>query len=176
MYLKVVVSAPLNGNVRPMATRIGDIYAVEVAPGRVKVFHHVVNDATQLGSNVIRAFTPVISADSLPEQMAALDGEVDFYAHTLCALGIKLGFWRKVGHQKPHQEVTVWFRDSNDYGNPNIKVSNDWWVWKVGQKSKRIGPLSPQYKNSEIGIVFSAPAIVSRLRTGNYGIVYPAYE
>jgi hypothetical protein len=156
--------------------RIGDIYAVEVAEGQVKLFHHVANDASQLGSNVIRAYKPAYSAAALPHMSVILNAEVDFHAHAVCSLGVKLGYWQKVSHVKPASEVTVWFRDSNDYGNPSITISRDWWVWRVGQPSKHIGPLRGEYVCAEIGIVFSPVDIASRVRTGSFGIVYPAYE
>jgi hypothetical protein len=156
--------------------RIGDIYAVETSAGQVKLFHHVANDASQLGSNVIRAYRSAYSAASLPHVLELLKAEVDFHAHAVCSFGIKLGYWQKVAHVKPATEVTVWFRDSTDYGNPSIKISKDWWVWKVNQPSKHIGQLRGEYVGAEIGIVFNPAAIVSRVLTGSFGIVYPAYE
>jgi hypothetical protein len=30
-----------------------------------------------------------------------LNAEVDFHAHAVCSLGVKLGYWQKVSHVKP---------------------------------------------------------------------------
>ena len=142
----------------------------------VKLFHYVAKDETQLSSNVIRSFLPTFRADALPSPSEVVAAEVEFHAHTFCALGVKLGFWRKVGHITPVGDVAVWFRDSSDYGNPSVRVSNNWWVWKINQPQKRIGTLRGEYVDSEIGIVISADCIVLRMKTGSYGFVYPAYK
>jgi hypothetical protein len=159
-----------------MAIRVGDLYAIDLSEGLVKVFHHVQNDSSQLNSNVIRVFAERFLLAAIPPAEHFLEATVEFNAHTLCSLGLKMKCWKKIGHVKPTREVSGWFRDSGDYGNPSVVVSSDWWVWRVNEKSKRVGRLRGEYIVSEIGIVFSPPVIEERARSGRYNIVYPAHE
>lgn len=88
-----------------------------------------------------------------------------------------MGYWDKVGNINDIGRTDhILFRDSGDYGNPQIKISQDWWVWKVNGEQRHIGKLEGEYKKAEIGIVMDAESIVSRMKTGKYDGYYPAYE
>jgi hypothetical protein len=90
--------------------------------------------------------------------------------------GIGLGFWEKVGNIANVGKVNAVFRDSGDYGNPEVKVSQDWWIWKLNEEQKRVGKLEGENQKAEIGSVIPPDSIVHRMRTGKYDFVYPAYK
>jgi hypothetical protein len=101
---------------------------------------------------------------------------VDFYCHATPLRGKKLGFWSKVGFRRVDKSFVMLFRDSNDYGNPKVRVSNNWWVWEPNQPHRKLGRLTGEFRKAEIGVVISPNGVVNRIRTGKYGMFYPAYE
>jgi hypothetical protein len=158
-------------------TKIGDVFEVVIDDKAKKYFQYITNDLTQLNSDVIRVFKrqyPIKATLNVSEIVA---DEVEFYAHCVTKWGIKLGCWKKVGN---HTEVgkfdQVLFIDSRDYGDPSIKVSHNWWVWKINEEQNYIGKLTEKYKNAEIGVVIAADRIVNQMQTGEYNFVYPEYE
>jgi hypothetical protein len=158
-------------------TKIGDIYSVKIDERSKKYFQYIVNDLAQLNSDVIRAFKKVYSLEDNPSLSEIIMDEVEFYAHCITKLGVKMGYWEKVGNTNVIREYDhVIFRDSADYGNPKIKVSNDWWIWKINHEQARVGKLVGPYRNAEIGIVMDPESIVHRMRTGNYDGIYPDFE
>jgi hypothetical protein len=158
-------------------TKIGDVFFVRTNDNSKKYFQYIINDLTQLNSDVIRAFKRSYRVDSNPDLLEITNGEIDFYAHCVISLGIKMGYWDKVGNINDIGRTDhILFRDSGDYGNPKIKISQDWWVWKVNGEQRQIGKLEGEYKKAEIGIVMDAESIVSRMKTGKYDGYYPAYE
>ncbi|KGM38546.1 hypothetical protein JY96_21725 [Aquabacterium sp. NJ1] len=159
-----------------MACRIGDLYMVDLGNGQMRVFHHLLNDFTQLGGNVVRIFKAPIPISDKIDLSSIVSSEVDFHAHTFCAVGVKLGLWKKIGHSKAGAPVTTWFRDSLDYGKPDVKVSQDWVVWRVNEARKHIGPLEGQYINADIGVIFSPITLHKRLTDREYQFAYPGFE
>jgi hypothetical protein len=157
-------------------TRLGDVFSVIIDGNSKKYFHHVANDLTQLNSDVIRAFKTTYPLDANPELKEIVKGEIGFYAHCVIKWGIKFGFWQKVGNCSDVGKVDVLFRSSSDDGNPQIKVSHNWWVWKINEEQKRVGRLEGENQNAEIGSVIPPDSIVHRLRTGQYDFVYPSYQ
>lgn len=93
----------------------------------------------------------------------------------LFAFGVKYGFWRKIGSVKPKDIPDIMFRDSEDYGNPETRISKRWWVWTVNGEQRYVGKLIGEHVNSEIGIVISPDSIVYRMKNGKYDFIYPGY-
>jgi len=158
-------------------TKIGDVFSVKINANRKKYLQYIVSDLTQLNSDVIRAFKKTYPIDANPDLSEIVKGEVEFYAHCVTKWGIKLGFWEKAGNIADVGKIDhILFRDSGDYGNPQIKVSQDWWIWKINEEQKRVGKLEGENRKAEIGIVMDADSIVHRMKTGKYNGFYPEYE
>ena len=160
-----------------VSIKIGDIFSVKVDDEHVKYFQFIITDKTQLSSDVIRAFKDLYPAGSSVDLMTIISGEVDFYTHAFIRVGCKMGYWEKVGH---HLEVGrtdhILFRNSGDYGNPTIKISNDWWVWNINHEQKRVGKLLGDNTKAEIGVVMDPESIVHKMKFGFFDGFYPEYE
>ncbi|MBI5326539.1 MAG: hypothetical protein HZB41_14910 [Ignavibacteriae bacterium] len=160
-----------------LRTQIGDIFSVKIDEHHKKYFQYIINDLTQLNSDVIRAFKCAYNINDKPELWDLIKNEVDFYAHCVTDIGIKYGYWEKVGNKAEVGKINhILFRSSRDSGNPAIKVSHNWWVWKINEEQKYLGKLRDKYISAEIGIVVTPEDIVTRLRTGKYDFVYPDFE
>jgi hypothetical protein len=160
---------------RSSKTKIGDVFSVPLDESSKKYFQYIADDLSQLNSSVIRAFKKAYAIDSAPDLQKIVSDDVDFYAHVVIKWGIKLNLWEKVGNVPFAGRVEVLFRDTNDYGNPEVKSSSNWYVWKVNQEFKQVGKLEGEYRNAEIGIVVAPPDIAHRMRTGEYEFLYPEY-
>lgn len=158
-------------------TKIGDVFSAKIDDNNKKYFQYIVSDLTQLNSDVIRAFEKVYPINTNPDLSEIINGEVEFYAHCVTKLGIKMGYWEKVGNVSDVEKTDhILFRDSGDYGNPQIKISQDWWVWKINEEQKRVGKLTGENRKAEIGLVINPESIVYRMRTGEYDFkAYPSY-
>lgn len=156
-------------------TKLGDVFSVKTEDNRIKYFQYIISDLTQLNSDVIRAFRKEYSSSANLDLKEIVNGEVEFYAHCVLKIGLKLGYWEKVGNISDVGRMDhILFRDSSDYGNPQVKVSQEWWVWKINEDQKRIGKLTGKYQKAEIGLVLNPDNIVCRMRTGRYmHIAYP---
>lgn len=154
---------------------VGDVFEVRLDTSSKHFFQYVADDATQLNSHVVRVFRQAYGANESPDLSGVIRGEVDFHAHVLLGIGIKQQLWRKVGHVLPPRDVDVLFRDTNDYGNPSIKVSNNWYVWRVNGPFERIGTMSAEYEGAEVGVVVPPDSLLCRMRSGRYDFVYPDY-
>ena len=82
---------------------------------------------------MIRAFRDSYPLDASPDLLDVVRGNVDFYAHVVLKWGIQMKLWEKVGNVPFTGKLEALFRASNDYGNPAVKVSHNWRVWKVGE-------------------------------------------
>ena len=60
-----------------------------------KYFQCVANDTYQLNNCVIRGFKKEYLLDESPKLEIILQGEVEFYAHCILSLGIRLNLWEK---------------------------------------------------------------------------------
>jgi hypothetical protein len=162
-----------------VVTKIGEVFAVRLDDDSCKYFQYVANDLTQLNSDVIRAFKatqPILQKPDFPE---ILRGEVDFYAHCAVNLGVKLNLWEKVGRVADVGRVDVLFRGTRDYGwrpGEEVRVSHNWYIWRVNEPRRDVGELLGAHREAEIGLVMSPYDIVERMRTGEYGGVYPGYQ
>jgi hypothetical protein len=155
---------------------VGDLFEVQVDPESTRVFQYISDDATQLHSNVVRVFRETYKVGEPMDVRHILDGEIDFHAHVFLMIGLRQKCWQKIGHAEPPRDLdTVLFRDSNDYGDPKIKISKNWYVWKINSATKHVGVLSERYQGAEIGVVLPPKSFVDRMRTGKYDFVYPGY-
>jgi hypothetical protein len=154
--------------------REGDIFEVPVEDGK-KYFQFICLDYTQLNSEVIRAFKKKYSKSyrAIPDEIVA--GEVEFHAHTMIRLGYKMGLYTKVGSDRNYLEENIVWRDSNDYGNPEISISKNWYIWRTGSKMKTVRNKRRVLDNTEIGIVVNPMDIIHRMQFGRYDFVYPEY-
>jgi hypothetical protein len=157
------------------STKTGDVFSVKIDNSNKKYFQYIVSDLTQLNSDVIRAFKKVYPLNANPDLSEIVKGYVEFYAHCVTKLGLKMGCWEKVGNIADVGNFDeVLFRSSGD--NPQMKVSQNWWIWKINEEQKLIGKLEGENKKSEIGSVIPPDSIVHRMQTGKYDFVYPEYE
>jgi len=162
-------------------TKIGDVFFVKIDENNKKYLQYIVSDLTQLNSDVIRAFKEVYPISANPDLSEIVKGEVEFYAHCVTKLGIKIGYWESIGNIADVGNTTnILFRDTNDYGSKpgeQIQVSQNWYVWKINDNDfTRVGKLEGENQKSEIGIVISPDSIVHRMRTGGYDFIYPDYQ
>ncbi|CAM4172480.1 hypothetical protein F901_02603 [Acinetobacter dispersus] len=156
-------------------TKIGDIFSVKLDENRKKYFQLIAFDLTQLNSDVIRAFNKVYSPNDNPDLLELVSGEVEFHAHCVTKFGLKLGFWAKVGNIAELGSIDVLFRSCGDRSQ-KVKVSQDWWVWKVNEEQRQVGKLEGENRKAEIGSVIPPDSIVHRIKTGTYDFVYPEFE
>lgn len=158
-------------------TTLGDVFSVKLDDNTKKYIQYVATDLTQLNSDVIRAFKKTYSINATPDLSEIVKGEVEFYAHCVTKWGIKLNLWEKIGNIADIGKVEVLFRDTNDYGSkPDIepiKISSNWYVWKINEDFKHIGKLEGNYKESFIGIVVNPHGIIELLKGKKYPINYP---
>lgn len=165
-----------------MNTKIGDVFTVEIDNYRNKYFQLVAFDLTQLNSDVIRVFKKVYSKNAIPELSEIVNGEIEFFAHCVTKLGLKMNLWRKVGNTtKVGDPTQVLFRGTNDYGSKvgevPIQVSQNWYVWRINDKEfTRVGKLQGENRKAEIGIVVNPYDVVERMKTGKYSFFYPDFE
>lgn len=167
--------------IKRVITKIGDIFSVQINEKNKKYFQLITLDSTQLNSDVIRAFKTEYPIDVDPDLQEIVKGEVEFYAHCVTKWGVKLGYWEKVGKSDDIGHLDhILFRDTNDYGHTEgdepIRVSDDWYVWRIGGKFTDVGKLEGENRLAEIGIVLNPESIVHRMKTGEYTGFYPRYE
>lgn len=160
-------------------TKIGDVFCVKLDDNNKKYFQYVANDLTQLNSDVIKAFKKTYPIDANPDLSEVVKDEIAFYAHCVTNFGVKIGVWDKVGKAAIEGDLDVLFRGSRDsgikLGDEPVKISDKWYVWKINEDFKYVGILEGENKKAEIGVVVNPFDIVHRMRTGEYGFVYPGY-
>ena len=162
-------------------TKIGDVFSVKVGESKRKYFQLIAFDLRQLNSDVIKVFKKVYPINSNPDLSEIVNGEVEFYAHCVTKLGLKMGYWEGVGNiANTGNTTSILFRDTNDYGSKpgeQIKISHKWYVWKINDNDfTRVGKLEGENRKAEIGIVINPNSIVHRMQTGKYDFVYPEFE
>jgi len=163
-------------------TKIGDVFSVKIDENSKKYFQYIVNDLTQLNSDVIRSFRKLYPVNETPHLSEIVNDDVEFYAHCVTKLGLKMNLWEKIGNTKEIGDINqILFRDTNDYGSKvgeePIRISHHWYVWRINDdKFTRIGKLEGTNQNAEIGIVVNPYDIVERVKTGKYSFFYPDFE
>lgn len=156
-------------------TKTGDVFSVKIDDSSKKYFQYIVSDLTQLNSDVIRAFKKGYPINANPDLSEIVNGEVEFYAHCVTKLGLKMGYWEKVGNTDDVGEFDdVLFRSSGD--DPQTKVSHNWWVWKINDDQRHVGKIAGENRKAEIGSVIPPDSIVHRMQTGEYDFAYPDFE
>ncbi|MCB0687932.1 MAG: hypothetical protein KDC53_15455 [Saprospiraceae bacterium] len=162
-------------------TKIGDIFCVKIDDNSKKYFQYIVSDLTQLNSDVIRAFKKLYPANANPDLLEIVNGEVEFYAHCVTKLGLKMNLWEKVGNTTEiGNTANILFRGTSDYGvwidDEPIRISEKWYVWKINEPFKDIGKLQNENRKAEIGVVVNPYDVVERMKTGKYSFFYPDFE
>lgn len=163
-------------------TKIGDVFSVKIDDNSKKYFQLIAFDLMQLNSDVIRAFKKVYPLDVNPDLQEIIKEEVEFYAHCVTKLGLKMKLWESVGNIDEIGTISnIIFRDTNDYGSKlgeePIKVSNKWYVWRINDKDfTTVGKLVGENRKAEIGVVVNPYEIVERIKTGKYSFFYPGFE
>jgi hypothetical protein len=159
---------------------VGDVFSVPIGVNAKKYFQYIASDFSQLNADVIRAFARVYPLSETPDMDAVVSDEVCFHAHVVIRWGLKMDLWSKAGHAGIHGAVNVLFRDTNDYGTipgkEPIRVSHNWYVWRIGEPFRHVGSLEGENRSAEIGIVASPENIVERMRSGRYLFTYPGFE
>jgi hypothetical protein len=118
-----------------------------------------------------------IFINSTPDLIEVAQGEIDFYAHTMVAPGVKLGLWEKAGKAPIFKEVDVIFCRSRDYTEGNkVTISERWEVWQINGEFRYVGKLQGENRKAEIGLVEPPISIVHRMKTGKYWGYYPGFE
>lgn len=163
-------------------TKIGDVFSVKIDESNKKYFQLVAFDLTQLNSDVIRAFKKVYSISANPELAEIVKGEIEFYAHCVTKLGLKISLWESVGNTTEIGNTkNILFRDTNDYGakvgEGSIKVSHKWYVWHINDSDfTSVGKLAGENQKAFIGIVMNPLGIIELLKGNKYPVNYPEFE
>jgi len=163
-------------------TKIGDVFSVKIDDNNKKYFQLITFDLMQLNSDVIRAFKKIYSCNDNPELSKIISEEVEFYAHCVTKVGLKMKLWESIGNiAEIGTTSNIIFRDTNDYGaklgEEPIRISNKWHVWRINDKDfTTVGKLQGENRKAEIGIVVNPYDVVERIKTGKYSFVYPGFE
>ncbi|GHT79743.1 hypothetical protein AGMMS50262_23780 [Bacteroidia bacterium] len=162
-------------------TKIGDVFSVKIDENNKKYFQLIAFDLTQLNSDVIRAFEKKYGMNENPTLAEIIQDDVEFYAHCVTDLGKKLKLWDKVGNIADTGSLNhILFRDTSDYGvwisDEPIKISQNWYVWRIGGNFIDVGKLKGENRKAEIGVIVNPFDIVNRIKTGKYNFFYPDFE
>jgi hypothetical protein len=163
-------------------TKIGDVFSAKVADNAKRYFQLIAFDRTQLNSDVIRAFKTAYPLAADPDLAQVVGGDVDFYAHCITRLGLRMGLWEKVAHTAEIGDTSdILFRDTRDWGRKlgeePVRVSSNWYVWHINDEGfTHVGRLEGDNRRAEIGVVVSARDIVQRLQGNGYPFSYPGFE
>ena len=152
-----------------MAIRIGDVFEIQLTSQKFVYFQYIGLDITQLNSEVVRVFKTQYSVGFPDKDLSQIvTDEVDFYVHTVIKWGLKGGFWKKIGNASLEKELKLpMFRATDDIGNPAVKVSKKWFIWKMGGDFISVGLLN-DYAHIDLGLVEPAKNILYRIIHGSY--------
>lgn len=156
--------------------KIGDVFSTQIDNNYKKYFQYIANDITQLNSEVIRVFKTQYSIDVNSDLIDIVDDEIDFYAHCVIQFGLKLKLWERIGNVSFTEKINVLFKTSTDNGKPEVKISHDWYVWKINEGFNHVGKLKGENRYSEVGSIIPPDSIVYRMLHGEYDFVYPKFE
>lgn len=145
--------------------------------GRKKYFQYVANDLTQLNSDVIRCFEVDFDPTEEVDFERLIDCPVQFYAHCVIKLGLKMGLWRKVDSVEDVGSTDILFRGTQDYGRkigePPIRISGNWHIWRTNEEFQHVGRLNEEGKKAFIGLVFNPLGIIELMNERQYPVNYP---
>ena len=160
-------------------TKIGDVFVVKFDDGNKQYFQYIANDITQLNSDVIKVFKKIYPITENTHLSEVVKDDVIFHAHCTTSLGVKMGVWEKAGKATVNGKIDVLFKGTNDYGRKlgeePVKISHNWYVWNINEEFRCVGNLEGDNQKAEIGMVMNPLAIVHRMKTGEYNIIYPGY-
>jgi hypothetical protein len=162
--------------------KIGDVFSVHLEDKGTKYFQYIANDRTQLNSNVIRCFKKVYSLTTRPNLSEIVKGEVEFFAHCIIKLGLKMNLWESFGNIEDIGNITeILFRDTNDYGSmvgeEPVKISNKWYVWHINDKDfNRVGKLDGENRKAHVGLVINPLGIIELIKGKRYPPNYPKFK
>jgi len=128
-----------------------------------------------LDSTVVRIFSGAYEKNKAPSVEDVVSSKIEFYAHVFLNACVKFGPWKKVGTAPYPDKIKVNFRASWDDGDPEVKVSHRWYVWRINETFIDIGTLTPEYHDAEIGCVLPPQVIAQRMQTGTFGMNYPSF-
>ena len=86
--------------VKRVVTKIGNIFCAEIDGQYKCYFQYIANDLTELNSSVIRVFKRHYPIEYIPDFDKIVKDEVSFYDHTVLSVGIRYGYWSKVGESQ----------------------------------------------------------------------------
>lgn len=158
-------------DIKRVHTKIGDIFEVETRFHQKAYFQYIMRDLKELNGDVIRVFQTRYPRDKTIPLEVIVNNEVEFYVHTSVSPGARDGLWRKVGYVKVPEDIErPCFRGTRDEGNPEIKVSKRWYIWRANdEKSTYVGEFLPKYHHCDKGGIYPPFAIVNRIDTGDDG-------
>lgn len=153
--------------------KMGDIFVIDLDNGFKRYFQYIADDITQLNSEVIRVFKTNHKSDKDLKAEEIIMDDVDYFAHVVCKIGVKLRVWKKINNSDTFGDLSIQFKKSDDSGNTNILVSDKWRVWELGKDMVFVGKLSEKYTAVDNGIIVNRYDIVDRINLGRYDFVYP---
>lgn len=163
-------------------TKIGDVFSVKVDENSKKYFQFIISDLTQLNSDVIRAFKKKYPINANPDLSEIVKGEIEFYAHCVTKLGLKMSLWESVGNTIETGRTTyILFKCTSDYGTKvgeePIRISQKWYVWHINDKDfTHVGKLEGENRKAYTGIVMNPLGIIELLKGNKYPVNYPEFE
>ncbi len=155
----------------------GDIVSAPMSDGTVRYLQYIGDDFTQLNSRVIRIFEGRFPSDNIlkPENIVTLP--VDFYVHVYgLAEMVRDEGWKKIGKSEDvGRERDAIFRTDNNLDK--VEISKEWSVWIMNKNMEEVGELKKnEHKQADLGSVFPAAWVLTKMETGEFGIEYPRYE
>jgi hypothetical protein len=117
---------------------IGDVFQVSLEGGK-KYMQFIADDWKQLNSSVLRVFKKLHSQETEFNVILIENDEEEFCVHiTDIKQGEKDGLWEKVANEEiVYKDKDIFFKGSYDYGNPEVKESKDWYVWRLGEEKSQ---------------------------------------
>lgn len=156
----------------------GDIFEAHLSNGKKGYFQYLCRDPHELESEIIRVFKEKYSLTDAVSPQHITKSEIDFHTHAFIKIGVKENAWKKIGNGEISTEIEEPnFRCSSDYGDPEIKVSKKWYVWKPSDAEPSfVGNLDEFQGTFDLGGVWPHSAIIERMDTGKFTWFYPDYH
>lgn len=160
-----------------VVTKIGHIFCIEIDGEYKLFFQYVANDYSYLNSSVIRVFKNKYPMDYKPNMDEIVKDEVWFSVHVMLNNGVREGIWYRVGKHADLGDVeNIMFYGLSEYrvytnekGYPSLEHDHTWYIWKINQEFKYLGPTLPdEYKHLTEGSVFPAQWVIGKIKTGKF--------
>lgn len=158
---------------------IGDVFEVPVSGGK-KYMQFIGDDWHQLNSSVIRVFKKIHSKDTVYDLSLLEDDEEEFCVHVVdIRQGEKENLWHKVANEEVvGADNKVFFKGSHDLGNPEVKVSKDWYVWQFGEDgSQEVSQQDEILDHAYVELIMQPKRVYEMIENGGtYPGVYPKHK